>query len=299
MCKIDKKRGFSGDFRVKTGIIVSHLGIKVSVEFHDHECSMIRVARNSGHVVGDRVVIEHEKLTRLERENYLIRHTRFGDQIMAANLNAVGIVVSTIPKIPHIFIDRVVVATRSQNIEPIIILNKSDLPKSTQLHDDLVLTYGSSLQIFSVSARREEGLTNLKIALAKVGRSALIGVSCVGKSSLMNVLLPDAKLSTSDDIDEREHGKHVTTVSNLLHLPSGGELIDTPGIRDFEPVDIDVKELAPYFVGFEKALQTPCKFRNCLHTKEPGCSIRDAVKSGEIQAERYETYLELASVRNT
>lgn len=293
MCKIDKKRGFSGEFRVKTGIIVSHLGIKVSVEFHNHERSMIRVARNSGHVVGDRVVVDNEKLTRLDRDNYLIRHTRFGDQIMAANLNAVGIVVSTIPKIPHTFIDRAVVATRSQNIQPIIILNKSDLPESTQLYDDLILTYGSSLQIFSVSARRQEGLDHLRVALNNIGRSALIGVSGVGKSSLMNVLLPDAKLTTSDDIDQREHGKHITTVSNLLHLPSGGELIDTPGIRDFEPVDLDVKELAQYFVGFEKALQRPCQFRNCLHIKEPGCSIRDAVKNGDIRAERYETYLEL------
>ena len=109
----------------------------------------------------------------------------------------------------------------------------------------------------------------------------------------MNALLPDAHLSIGLIDAANQHGQHMTTVSTLLKLPGAGELIDTPGIRDFEPVDVLPAQLAHYFLGFEEFLQDPCKFRNCLHLNEPECTIIQAVKSGKIKKERYQNYVQM------
>jgi len=129
----------------------------------------------------------------------------------------------------------------------------------------------------------------LRDFLAK-GRGAFVGVSGAGKSSLMNALCPQAQLEIGSLNDD--HGCHTTSASMLIALPSGGELVDTPGFRDFAPVDVSSEEIAHWFPGFLTILeQSPCRFRNCRHRQEPGCSIKKAIEGGQLTQQRYELYL--------
>ncbi len=278
---------------MKTGIIVSHFGVKVLVEDTHGVRLPFHVARNSGHVVGDFVDLGSPRLRRLPRRNELSRKVHAKTQVIAANLDAIGIVTAVIPKTPRTFIDLVVVGALSQNIRPLIIVNKSDEPDTAQYYQDLCTTFDDDISIFDVSAKKGDHIAELCDFLTKIGRTAFVGVSGAGKSSLVNALLPNACLSIGLIDASNQHGQHMTTVSTLLKLPGGGELIDTPGIRDFEPVDVAPLQLAQYFLGFEKILQDPCKFRNCLHLNEPECSILAAVKSGKIKKDRYENYVQM------
>ncbi len=278
---------------MKTGVIVSHFGVKVLVEDAHGERAPFHVARSSGHVVGDFVELGEKRLKRLPRRNELSRKVHMKTQVIAANLDAIGIVTCVIPKTPRTFIDLVVVGALSQNIRPFIIVNKSDEPETAQYYQDLCASLGDAISIFDVSAKKGDRIAELFEFLKKVGRTAFVGVSGAGKSSLVNALLPNARLSIGLIDASNQHGQHMTTVSTLLKLPGGGELIDTPGIRDFEPVDVAPLQLAQYFLGFEKFLQDHCKFRNCLHLNEPECSVLQAVKSGKITKERYGNYVQM------
>jgi ribosome biogenesis GTPase / thiamine phosphate phosphatase len=278
---------------VKTGVIVSHFGVKVLVEDGHGVRMPFHVARKSGHVVGDFVDLEAPRLKRLPRINELARKVHFKTQVIAANLDAIGIVTCVIPKTPRKLIDLVVVGALSQNIKPFIIVNKSDEPDSDQYYKELCAAFGEDISIFNVSAQKGDCMPKLFEFLKTAGRTAFIGVSGAGKSSLVNALLPNAHLAIGLVDAVNQHGQHMTTVSTMLKLSSASELIDTPGIRDFEPIDVAPLQLAHYFLGFKKKIQESCKFRNCLHLNEPECSIIQAVKSGTIKKERYENYVQM------
>lgn len=282
---------------MKIGTVVSHLGIKVLIEDEHQQRVAVPVSRNSGHVVGDKVQFTHERMKRLPRRNFLARKTQKGSQALAANLDTVGIVTSVIPKTPRAFLDRALIAIFSQNLKPFIIVNKMDLKDSEEFLNHIQNTFQNACSVIPVSTRTQQGLKELREFLSHQGRSILIGVSGVGKSSLTNTLLPNSNLAVGELLDKTSHGQHVTTVSNLFHLPNGGELIDTPGVRDFNPIDLDPLTLAHYFPDFQKILEKPCKFRDCLHTHEPGCLIQEAVTRGQIKKDRFETYLEILQTR--
>lgn len=278
---------------MKQGIIASHFGIMVSVEGPDHERTLIRVKRKSGLVVGDIVFYDEQIKKREQRKNVLARHTEFGIQEIAANLDVIGIVVAPFPKTPQTFIDLAVVAARHQGISPFIVVNKADLPEHRDYERALHKTFGPFMTVLSTSTNTGAGIDELKAYINKSGRALFIGVSGAGKSSLVNILVPGAKLDIGDHTPAQSHGKHVTTVSTMHHVKGGGSLIDTPGVRDFRIASIPPEDLALLFVGFEQWLQNPCRFRNCLHDHEPGCQIREAVFNGQIAAGRYDIYLEL------
>src|SRR6185369_9100865 len=124
-------------------------------------------------------------------------------------------------------------------------------------------------------------------------RGVFVGSSGVGKSSLLNVLCPEIDLKVREVSDYKNQGRHTTTVSTLHRLSGGGELVDTPGFREFGLVDITVEELAAYFPGFEEHGEVACRFRNCRHRTEPGCAVISLVELGQIPADRYTVYLEL------
>jgi len=274
------------------GLIVAHHGISVEVLFENGTRRMVRVKRNSGHVVGDNVVVTGEVLKRLPRRTELQRRdARGGIHLVAANLDVLGIVVA--PLSPGGFIDRAIVAAQSARLKPFLIVNKCDLDGTEELLIELRRVYAGSVPIFPISAARRSGLAPLEAFLSEGHRGAFVGTTGVGKSSLLNVLCPEIDLKVGSLSQYKGMGRHTTTVSTLHALSGGGELVDTPGFRDFGLVDITVSELAEYFPGFEEHRNVICKFRNCRHRSEPGCAVLTLVEQGRIPAERYATYMEI------
>ena len=288
---IDKMVAGEGE-RSGAGLILSHYGVAVEVQFGDGERRMVRVKRNSGHVVGDRVQVEEEVLRRLPRTTELRRRdARGGIHLVAANLDVLGIVVA--PMSPAGFIDRAIVGARAAGLIPFVVVNKCDLPQAGPLAAELRNTYAGAVPVFALSAARGEGLEPLRDFLRQGHRGAFVGTTGVGKSSLLNALVPDIDLKVAEVSEHKSMGRHTTTVSTLHALPGGGELVDTPGFRDFGLVDISCEELAAHFPGFEALEQHGCRFHNCRHRQEPGCAVIGLVAAGELPAERYRTYLDV------
>ena len=279
----------------RNGVIVAHYGVAVDVLFtKDSERSMIRVKRNSGHVVGDKVVIKEDVLTRLERTSELSRmDARGGIHIVGANLDVLCIVVSCEPLPPPGFIDRAIVSARASDLRPVLIINKSDLACHAWYQAVVQPVYSESVKIFTLSAEDGTGLETLNTFFSKGHRGVFVGPTGVGKSSILNTLLPEIHLTTGEISETKKRGRNTTTVSTLHLLSDGGELIDSPGFNDFGLVDISVQQLSAYFPGFEKAGQDDCKFRDCKHREEPGCKVKELVEQKQIDKTRYTSYLQM------
>ena len=215
--------------------------------------------------------------------------------VVAANLDVLGIVIASAPAPVHGFLDRALVSARASGITPFFVINKKDLPGAEQLLAKVVDAYGDNFRIFMVSAVDGDGVDEIRQFLAKGHRGAFIGGSGVGKSSLLNTLIPDLNLQVGEINEDFNFGRHTTTASTLNHLPDGGELIDTPGFRDFGVVDISTEELAFFFPDFDHVFNSGygCKFGDCRHRAEPGCLIREAIKNETVKPERHQLYLDI------
>lgn len=281
----------------KEGVIVAHYGVAVDVLFsEDNACRMIRVKRNSGHVVGDRVIVEEDVLTRLERSSELSRmDARGGIHIVGANLDVLCIVISCEPLPPPGFIDRAIVAARSSGLRPVLVINKSDLPCFAEYQAAVQPVYRESVKIFSLSAEDGTGLDTLSGFFSEGHRGVFVGPTGVGKSSILNSLLPEIHLTTGEISETKKRGRNTTTVSTLHILNGGGELVDSPGFNDFGMVDISAQQLSAYFPGFEKAgmEKEGCRFRDCKHREEPDCKVIELVKHDQINRDRYTIYLQM------
>lgn len=275
----------------KTGFIVAHQGVKVLVKTAPADVAAYSIKRKSDLVVGDNVKIENDRPILVPRRNVLKRSTPYGLQAIAANLDGVGIVVAEKPPVPRLFADQVIMVARKENIDPFIVVNKCDLKETSALVDELKRTF--DIPIWTVSARAHTGVDDLREYINKLGRCVFLGVSGVGKSSLLNTIVGDAIQKTGATVDKERHGAHTTSQSVLFSLEGGGELIDSPGLRDFSPPELPPSEIAHLFTGFAAFLKEPCRFHNCLHVTEPGCVIKTAVAKGALSKERYEIYLEL------
>lgn len=274
------------------GLIVGHYGIAVEVLFDEGPRELVRSKRNAGHVVGDRVQVDDDGIQREERRNELQRRdTRGTIHTVAANLDVLGIIVAPRPTPPTGFIDCAVIAARSANVEPFLVLNKNDLEGSDSLEEELRRDYASRLPFFSTSAKTNSGLEELCGFFAGGHRAAFIGTTGVGKSSLLNTLCPDIALEVKEIDPGSGLGRHTTTTATLHRLPGGGEIIDTPGFRDFRPADLDSRELASYFLGFEGILEEGCRFSDCLHRQEPSCCVLTALETGRLSQMAYDQYI--------
>jgi ribosome biogenesis GTPase len=278
----------------RQGVIVAHLGVAVEVLFSDGERHQVRVKRSSGHVVGDSVLVRGEVLERLPRNTELRRRDGRGAvHLVGANFDVLGVVVAPRPLPPSGFVDRAIVAARAAGLKPFLIVNKEDLAGAAELAAELRVLYGAALPIFTLSAKAGVGLDLVRDFMAEGYRGAFVGTTGVGKSSLLNALCPDLALPVGDLCEARGVGRHTTTVATLHALAGGGELIDTPGFRDFGLVDIVVEELIVHFPGFEQAMMARCRFRDCRHRAEPGCAVTALVEKGDLSEERYRAYLDL------
>ncbi len=238
------------------------------------------------------------------------RDSFYKQQTLAANIDQVVIVASvTQPEFNYGFMDRFLLAANLNNLPFVLVLTKMDLLPGGEadLSEDIRDFMSIADKVIPVSVRTGVGLDELRRELN--GKSSVFsGQSGVGKSTLVNALVPEAELRTGEVRERDGKGRHTTTSSSLFDLPKGsfdegmfpegGIVIDTPGIRSIGLMDMDGESLAKIFPGFFEDDLFTCKYSNCLHLKEPGCAVRAAVESGKLTAARYASYLRILNSRN-
>ena len=254
-------------------------------------------------VVGDEVDIEIEDQLQgaaiifniFSRRNHVNRQSpqsRMQQHIIAANVDQSLLMASLKnPKISQGFIDRFLVTAQVYHVPAILVLNKSDIygNKETGIYHRWKAMYESiGNKVILISVATAEGLPDLKPLLNnKV--TLVSGPSGVGKSSFINAVFPSKHLKTQEVSNWSGKGLHTTSSSEMYDLPEGGQLIDTPGIREFGLVNISRQELSHYFPEMRDLLQD-CQFNDCLHLQEPGCAIKKALEEGKIYGDRYISY---------
>ena len=233
-----------------------------------------------------------------DRRNYIIRKSpnlSKQSHILAANVDQALLVVTVnYPQTSTTFIDRFLASAEAYSVPVVLVFNKHDLLSEEELHyEKMMCTLYETVgyKCVEISAETGEGVEQL-FPILKDKISLLSGNSGVGKSTLINRLIPHASQRTAEISDAHNTGMHTTTFSEMIELPDGGYLIDTPGIKGFGTFDIEKEELTSYFkeiFHFSK----DCRFSNCTHTHEPGCAVIKAVEDHFIASSRYQSYLSM------
>jgi len=289
---------------LRPGLVVAHHGKQVMLEDSEsgerHGCT---VKQTLGAVAtGDRVRWRENADGRGSvefvepRRSLLIRPDTLGKpRLMAANIDQVLITIAPVPEPNASVIDRAIVAALDLPAEPLLLINKVDRlnPAQRQVMRDFVAEWvATGVVALEVSATTGEGIEALQASL-QGHQSLFVGLSGVGKSSLVAALMPAGSEILIGKISEHsQEGKHTTRTSTLYHLPSGGDVVDAPGVRDFGVWAMTVEAVRRGFGEIENAAQQ-CRFSNCTHRAEPGCAVKQAVAQGTITPRRYQSFLEM------
>ena len=254
--------------------------------------------------VGDRVeIILNQEGTAFissicDRRNYIIRKSQNlskQSHIIAANVDQAFLIVTVnYPQNSTIFIDRILATAEANSVTTVRVFNKTDILSDEERHyQEMMMKLYETVgyKCVAVSATTGMGMDTIQ-PLLKDKITLLSGNSGVGKSTFINHILPGANLRTSEISDAHNTGMHTTTFSEMLQLPEGGWIIDTPGIKGFGTFDIEPEELTSYFKDIFH-FSKECRFSNCTHTHEPGCAVLKAVEDHYIAASRYQSYLSM------
>jgi ribosome biogenesis GTPase / thiamine phosphate phosphatase len=282
------------------GLVISYFGNSVAVCTEDGQVIPCHLRRNQAlPVVGDQVLWQLEQegksgiiLDIAPRRSLLTRGTSRGQQqqALAANIDFIIIVMAPPPVFSEYLIDRYLLAAELLSINALLVLNKSDLLDAegqsacdTRLSSYRLIPY----PVFCTSALNKDGTDALAAHLTSKS-AVLVGPSGVGKSSLIMALSEHEHIATRD-VSAKGSGKHTTTATRLYRMPQGGNLIDSPGVREFNLWPVTKEEI---FRGFKEfySLEGQCKFRNCQHLSEPNCIIRQALDEGNISQARFNSY---------
>lgn len=233
-----------------------------------------------------------------DRRNYIVRRsTNLSKQshIIAANVDQAFLVVTVAhPETATTFIDRFLASAEAYSVPVVLVFNKTDLlsDEERRYQELMVRLYETvGYECRQVSAATGEGTDDLRTLLGD-RVTLLSGNSGVGKSTLLNLLIPGAGARVADISDAHDTGMHTTTFSEMMPLPGGGWIIDTPGIKGFGSFDMEPEEIGSYFKEIFK-FSKDCRFNNCTHTHEPGCAVRKAVEDHYIAESRYRSYLSM------
>lgn len=250
--------------------------------------------------VGDRVVYEPTSVDQGviveigERRNLLYRSDQYKSKLFAANLDQLLIVLATEPYFSEDLLGRALVAAEANELKPLIVLNKTDVSAALPAARDRLAPYrsrGYEVLELSIKTQPEAARTALQERL-RVHATLLLGQSGMGKSTLVNLIVPDADAATREISTALNSGRHTTTFTRLYPLPGGGALIDSPGFQEFGLYHLTEGTLERAFPEF-RPLLAHCRFYNCRHLHEPGCAILEAVADGRIARERHALYAQL------
>jgi len=298
-------RAQSGHYQVKTGDKVVFCSLRGRIKYIQRT-EEDRFLYADPVAVGDRVLISLTDDENGRIEDILPSKTIFSrrfpgrrkiEQIIVANADQMVVVISIkLPDFNFRFLDRFLIIAESGGLESIICVNKIDLAtdeEKQRLASDLKAYEKVSYRTVYTSATEREGIEEL-CEILKDKFSVFVGASGVGKSSLLNAIQPGLGIKVAEVSEKTRKGKHTTSHVELFFLDFGGQVADTPGVREVAAWDISGYELDAYFVEMEPYLGK-CKFSNCAHITEPGCAIKKAVEEGEISCIRYESYKRLVT----
>ena len=275
------------------GTIVAAYGKRFQVELADNKrISCVTRGKKTDLACGDIVTIKltdkHEGVveTTLPRKTLLYRSNAFKSKMLAANVTQIIIVLATQPSFYEALLNRCLIAAEAANIKALIVLNKCDLADNDDAKQKLKLYTDLGYRVLSLSAK--EDISTLRPYLQNEA-SILVGQSGMGKSTIINALLPDEDVRTREVSHVLDSGKHTTTAAHLYHLDEHSQLIDSPGLQEFGLHHLSTDELEHAFIEFRPYLGK-CRFNNCKHLQEPDCAILNAMAEHKITSERITIY---------
>ena len=279
------------------GVVVAAFGKRFQVELSDSlyekkRISCVTRGKKTDIACGDMVSIkltdkrEGVIETTLPRKTLLYRSNAFKSKMLAANVTQIIIVLATQPSFYEVLLNRCLIAAEVANIKALVVLNKCDLADNDDAKQKLELYKALGYQVLSLSAK--EDISTIKPYLQGEA-SILVGQSGMGKSTIINALLPNESVRTQEVSHVLDSGKHTTTAAHLYHLDENSQLIDSPGLQEFGLHHLSTDELEHAFVEFRPFLGK-CRFNNCKHLQEPDCAIIGAVNTNKITAERMAIY---------
>ena len=291
--KAESEVSISGE--EQKGRVITRYGQRQLVESNDGELFQCTSRRNIDiSVAGDEVIFQPTDndngivTALLPRKNELKRQ----EKLIAANVDQLWLVVAAEPKYQFDLIDRYLVVAENANLPVSIIVNKIELVDDLEsLYADFLIYQNLGYKLHFISVKEQLNLGDLKQQLADKTH-IFLGQSGVGKSSLINELIPDLNIRVNEISEKSKLGKHTTTNTCIYKIASGGDLIDSPGIRELQLDNLEAKDILNGFREFTPLLGN-CRFRNCQHINEPNCAIKEALESGGIHPYRYNSYLRL------
>ncbi len=278
---------------MRQGLVVASYGKRYGVELDDGvQVSCVTRGKKNDLACGDRVEVKmtdtHEGVVEKlhSRTSLLFRSNAYKTKTLASNVTQVIIVLATTPSFYEALLNRCLIAAEAAKIKALIVLNKCDLADNTEAMKLLSIYQNLGYQVQPLSAKND--IAPLKQWL-KNQTSVLVGQSGMGKSTIVNALLPNSAVRTQEVSTVLDSGKHTTTAAHLYHLDSDSDLIDSPGLQEFGLNHLNIEELELAFIEFRPFLGK-CRFNNCKHLHEPDCAVISAVESGKVSPVRLAFY---------
>ncbi|MFM1978543.1 MAG: putative ribosome biosis GTPase RsgA [Pseudomonadota bacterium] len=278
---------------MRQGLVVASYGKRYGVELDDGiQVSCVTRGKKNDLACGDRVEVKmtdtHEGVVEKlhSRSSLLFRSNAYKTKTLASNVTQVIIVLATTPSFYEALLNRCLIAAEAAKIKALIVLNKCDLADNTEAMKLLSIYQNLGYQVQPLSAKND--IAPLKQWL-KNQTSVLVGQSGMGKSTIVNALLPNSAVRTQEVSTVLDSGKHTTTAAHLYHLDLDSDLIDSPGLQEFGLNHLNIEELEHAFIEFRPFLGK-CRFNNCKHLHEPDCAVISAVESGKVSPVRLAFY---------